>query len=225
MSFLIYNYGGFIFAVSTTAKCNSGVLPGEKMDKTPALSGVDESDEAIGDVVIGVNPGKDNDIAGEDDNEDSDNAGKDPDGIGDSETDSPTDNPEPDDMAGAVPQSDAASMSYFDDAVFIGDSRTQGLQMYSGIKNATFLALRGLMISTVSTYKFADVTMSGHTETTTVLEALRLIKIGKAYLSFGLNELGWQSNAVFAEPYRDFIHKIKEINPDAIIYMSRILYQ
>jgi hypothetical protein len=190
------------------------------MEKSPTISGVDENDEAIGDVVIGVDPDKDDDVSGEDENN---NPEKDPDDTTDSETTSPVVNPQPNNTGGAVPQSDAVSMSYFDDAVFIGDSRTQGLQMYSGIKNGTFLALRGLSISTVSTYKFVDVTMGDHTETMTVTDALRLMKFGKVYISFGLNELGWQSNTIFAETYRDFIRKIKEINPSAIIYVENII--
>lgn len=38
--------------------------------------------------------------------------------------------------------------SYFDDAAFIGDSRTQGLQLYTGLPNATFYATQGLMVDT-----------------------------------------------------------------------------
>lgn len=220
MFFSIYNYGGFLFTVSTAIERNSKVLPCEKMEKSPTISGVDENDEAIGDVVIGVDPDKDDDAS---DGEENNNPEKDPDDTTDSETTSPVVNPQPNNTGGVVPQSDAVSMSYFDDAVFIGDSRTQGLQMYSGIKNGTFLALRGLSISTVSTYKFVDVTMGDHTETMTVTDALRLMKFGKVYISFGLNELGWQSNTIFAETYRDFIRKIKEINPSAIIYVENII--
>ena len=44
--------------------------------------------------------------------------------------------------------------SYFDDAAFIGDSRTQGLQLYTGLPNATFYATQGLMVDTFFSKKF-----------------------------------------------------------------------
>lgn len=41
--------------------------------------------------------------------------------------------------------------AYFDDAVFIGDSRTEGLILYTGLANATVYANQGLMVDTVFT--------------------------------------------------------------------------
>ena len=37
-------------------------------------------------------------------------------------------------------------MDYFSDALFIGDSRTDGLRLYSGIKGADFYCYKGLTI-------------------------------------------------------------------------------
>ena len=37
-------------------------------------------------------------------------------------------------------------MDYFADALFIGDSRTDGLRLYSGIKGADFYCYKGLTV-------------------------------------------------------------------------------
>lgn len=47
-----------------------------------------------------------------------------------------------------VPQSEAVSEEYFDDAVFIGDSRTEGLIMYTDLPNTTAYTDKGLMVDT-----------------------------------------------------------------------------
>ena len=41
-------------------------------------------------------------------------------------------------------------MDYFADALFIGDSRTDGLRLYSGIKGADFYCYKGLTVSKAS---------------------------------------------------------------------------
>lgn len=48
----------------------------------------------------------------------------------------------------APPKADNA---YFDDAVFIGDSRTEGLMLYGGLSNAAFYTHKGLMVNTIFT--------------------------------------------------------------------------
>lgn len=50
-----------------------------------------------------------------------------------------------------VPQSEAVDKTYFNDAIFIGNSRTEGFMLYSGLANATAYTSRGLMVNTVFT--------------------------------------------------------------------------
>ena len=40
---------------------------------------------------------------------------------------------------GPVPESEAVEDTYFEDAVFLGDSRTEGFRLYSGLKTGTYL--------------------------------------------------------------------------------------
>ena len=46
-----------------------------------------------------------------------------------------------------VPESAPVDDSYFADAVFVGDSRTEGLRMYSGLTGAKFFSEVGLTVT------------------------------------------------------------------------------
>ncbi len=110
--------------------------------------------------------------------------------------------------------------SYFDDAVFIGDSRTRSLQLYSGLDNTTFLAETGLTIQTVLDRKL---TPSNSTQKTTVREYLETHQFRKVYLMLGINELGSGTTESFVEDYAAVLQTIRELQPDAIIYLQAIL--
>ena len=118
-----------------------------------------------------------------------------------------------------VPQSGAVDLDYFDDAVFIGDSRTEGLYINTGLSNATFFAHQGLMVDEVYTKEV--VTVDG--KKTTVMDALARTSFSKVYIMLGINETGWVYEDIFIEKYGDIIDGIRAINPDAVIYVQSIL--
>ena len=118
-----------------------------------------------------------------------------------------------------VPQSAAVDLNYFDDAVFIGDSRTEGLYINTGLSNAVFYAHQGLMVDEV--YTKAVVTVNG--KKTTVMDALAHTSFSKVYIMLGINETGWVYDDVFIEKYGEVIDGIRDINPDAVIYVQSIL--
>ncbi|WP_066715833.1 GDSL-type esterase/lipase family protein [Clostridium sp. Marseille-P299] len=115
---------------------------------------------------------------------------------------------------------DSNDDSYFDDAVFIGDSRTEGFGIYSGLKNATFYAEKGLMVDTILTEKVAKV----DGEKMTILKALEKKSFKKVYIMLGVNELGWDSDSIFIERYTNIIKEIKELQPQAEIYVQSIIH-
>lgn len=108
--------------------------------------------------------------------------------------------------------------SFFDDAVFIGDSRTEGFMIYEDV-NATSYTHKGLMVDTIFTSPV--ITQDG--EKITVMEALKNTSFNKVYIMLGINETGWQSSYFFIQKYGEIIDEIKKINPDAIIYVESIL--
>ena len=109
--------------------------------------------------------------------------------------------------------------SYFDDAAFIGDSRTQGLQLYTGLPNATFYATQGLMVDTFFSKKFVK---AGGGKIT-IPDAMKNQTFKKVYIMLGVNELGWAYEKVFIQKYGEVVDKVKELQPDAKIYDQSIL--
>ncbi len=109
--------------------------------------------------------------------------------------------------------------SYFDDAAFIGDSRTQGLQLYTGLPNATFYATQGLMVDTFFSKKFVK---AGGGKIT-IPDAMKNQTFKKVYIMLGVNELGWVYEKVFIQKYGEVVDKVKELQPDAKVYVQSIL--
>ena len=119
-----------------------------------------------------------------------------------------------------VPESDAVDDSYFDDAIFIGDSRTEGFALYSGLGNIRAYTARGASVSTV----FTDPVINQNGEKLSIMDAIESSEpFSKAYIMLGINELGWPYVETFIQEYGKFIDKIKAAQPDANIYVQSIL--
>ncbi|MEJ5966770.1 GDSL-type esterase/lipase family protein [Flavonifractor porci] len=124
------------------------------------------------------------------------------------------------DFTQPVPESEPVEMDYFSDALFIGDSRTDGLQIYSGIKGATFYCYKGLNIFDMS--KRQVVEMNGGKYT--VVEALKKgPQYKKIYISLGVNELGYPGTDSFYKAFKSFLEEVKAAQPDAIIYLQNLV--
>lgn len=123
------------------------------------------------------------------------------------------------DFSKPVPKSDAIGNEYFDDAVFIGDSRTEGMLLYTGLSNAISYTHKGLMVDTAFTMPVIN--MDG--EKISVMDALSRTDFNKVYIMLGINETGWPYNKVFIEKYSNMIDEIKAINSKATIYVQEIL--
>ena len=123
------------------------------------------------------------------------------------------------DFSKPVPISNPVDAAYFDDAVFIGDSRTEGLVLNTGLSNATFLAHMGLMVDTVFTRPLFNV----DGEKVSVIDALKAADFSKVYIMLGINETGWAYSSVFVQKYGELIDAIREINPEAILYIQAIM--
>ncbi len=126
----------------------------------------------------------------------------------------PADPDEPYKFGEPVSVSTPADDSYFTDAVFIGDSRTEGLYLYSKLKS-TFICERGLNVS-----KFFSDGLDKYGGKT-AYDTLKETDCNKIYVSFGINEIGWVTSA-FINSYGELIDKIKEAKPDAVIYVQNI---
>ena len=108
---------------------------------------------------------------------------------------------------------------FFQDALFIGDSRTEGLAIYSNLPDTTFYAKKGLTVENI----FTDAFIQEGEEKLTVLQALSRHAFSEIYVMLGINELGWQYETVFIEKYKKLIEGIKECQPLANISIQSIL--
>lgn len=108
--------------------------------------------------------------------------------------------------------------SYFDDALFIGDSRVQGLGMYSKT-NATFYAVTAFQLYKYKTFKVVP-TPNGKVP---IFEAMPYDRFTKIYIKVGLNELGTVSDEPFINTYTSLINELRVMQPRAIIYIQAIL--
>ena len=120
------------------------------------------------------------------------------------------------------------SNSYFDDALFIGDSRTVGLHDYSSLSNATFYAkvsstIFGIMDDPMITVSGNEVSYYGNTNIS-IRNALRLKQYGKIYIMVGINELGTGNADTFYDKYKSVIHDIQKLQPNALIFIQSIMH-
>ena len=113
--------------------------------------------------------------------------------------------------------------SYFDDALFIGDSRTVGLYEYGGFQESTtFFAKTSLTIYDLfeEPEKFAQLSDG---KKATLEEALTERKFGKIYIMLGINELGRGTTESFFNVYADAVNRIRMLQPDAVIFIQGIM--
>ena len=111
---------------------------------------------------------------------------------------------------------------YFTDALFIGDSRTVGLSEYCEEldSRATFYSKISLTIYDAMNTEFIK-TDNGKI---TVEQALSENQFSKIYIMLGLNEIGTGTPETFCKAYKTVIDRIRELQPDAIIYIQSIMH-
>lgn len=109
--------------------------------------------------------------------------------------------------------------SYYNDALFIGDSRTVGLSEYSGWDKPTYFADVGLTIYTVFDKEIAEV----DGRKMTIEKALKKESFKKIYIMLGINELGRGTTKTFIAEYEKVIERIQKLQPGAIIFVEAIM--
>lgn len=106
--------------------------------------------------------------------------------------------------------------SYFDDALFIGDSRTVGLRDYTDLsEHADFLCETSLTVYKVLQEDFPQMG--------TVAELLEANDYGKIYIMIGINELGSGTTETFMAKYTEMIDSIHDMEPEALIFIQGVM--
>ena len=108
---------------------------------------------------------------------------------------------------------------YFDDALFIGDSRTVGISEYGDLNNATFFANTGMSVYNVFE-KNVSVPQVGKLKLEQLLTYKKFVKI---YIMLVINELGYNQEKTLKK-YKDLLKFIQEKQSNAIIYIEANLH-
>ncbi len=122
------------------------------------------------------------------------------------------------DYSSPVPEAAAVGNEWFSDALFIGDSRVEGLRLYSIITNADFAANSSASVTGILERSFkvgeADI----------VLGSLLATKpYGKVYIGIGVNEVSWMATADFRAGYEELVDAVKSAQPDAAVYLMNVI--
>ena len=118
-----------------------------------------------------------------------------------------------------VPESEPVEDTYFSDVVFVGDSRTEGFSLYSGLKEGQYLFSVGATVESV----FSKATEKTARGKVSILDALADLECSKVYLMLGANELGWVRPEMFQTQYGKVIDRIREDHPDVQVVIQSIL--
>lgn len=109
--------------------------------------------------------------------------------------------------------------SFFNNAVFIGDSRMEGFRNSSGITQGTFLTGIGLAINDMD--KQIIQTAEGNIS---VYQGLSGHQYDRIYLMLGANDLGYYPWEDFLPTFKSVLEEFHQLQPQAIIYVCSVIY-
>lgn len=112
-----------------------------------------------------------------------------------------------------------APENYFDDALFIGDSRTDGIRLFGNIKNATYFCGTGTSIYGAMS---VSLNVSGYGQTT-LPKLLQSGHFGKVYIMLGINDAG-NDREFTINRYSQIVDAVRKYQPDAIIFLEANLH-
>lgn len=127
---------------------------------------------------------------------------------------------EPPKPAEPVEETPRVADTYFDAAVFFGDSRTDGFRLYSGLDRGTYLYATGATVQSVFTK--AVETAAGEMP---LLDALAAQDPApeRIFVMLGVNELGWTKSGNFRDYYVQVIERMRADHPEAEVLVQSIL--
>lgn len=126
----------------------------------------------------------------------------------------------------------------YQNALLIGDSRTQGIQLAAGITGADFfcensLSLRKVMSGgrvsngtytiTEETDEFGNVTQNKVANTVTLEEQLRSKQYSRVYILLGFNDAGWRQPGTFENLYDQLIRQVRDAQPNAMVIAEKLV--
>ena len=133
------------------------------------------------------------------------------------EPETPDVSPEPEEPVSTFTTVDE---SYFDGALFLGDSHTAGFHDYAGLRNATYFTKNGITVKEATEKSFVEIDGKKYT----LAEALETHQFAKIYILLGINELGGGTTEGWIGQYQTLLDLVREKQPDAIIFLQSIFH-
>lgn len=119
-----------------------------------------------------------------------------------------------------VTESDPVEDTYFADAAFLGDSRTEGFRLYSGLKEGGYYCAVGATVESV----FSKKVYGPEGNKIPLLDALaKQENCTKIYVMLGVNELGWAKVDVFTGQFTKVVERLRADHPEATVVIQSIL--
>ncbi len=109
--------------------------------------------------------------------------------------------------------------NYFDNTVFLGDSRTVGMKNNGLIKASNTFAVNGISHVGFMTQTFTD-SVTGITGD--IFQILSARKPERVYIALGVNGVAFMNSSEFIRSYKQLIDKIKESSPNSILVLISI---
>lgn len=105
---------------------------------------------------------------------------------------------------------------YFSDALFIGDSRTIGMQQSQLLPASCYYAKTGIGIGDILSERIVN--EGGYM--TSVADALSRHSFGKVYIMIGINDISRGDVDWFLEQYQKILDTVARTQPHAIVYIQ-----
>ena len=139
-------------------------------------------------------------------------------------TPTPTPEPEPDyppyEFGTPLEESEpVGDDSFFDGAVFLGDSRTEGLQLFSGLKHGDFYWARGMTVFRSDSQDHRVFEVDG--QELTLIGALSQKPYDAVYIMIGVNELGYTAEQ-YERGLGEMLDKVLAAQHDAVVYLQTL---
>ena len=114
-------------------------------------------------------------------------------------------------------ESDQVEDTHFDTAAFLGDSRTEGLQLFGGIRHGDYYWARGMSVFRADDPNYAVFEIDG--EMYTMVGVLHQKQYESIYIMIGVNELGYPAVS-YEQGLAKFIDQVLEAQPNAVVYLQ-----
>jgi lysophospholipase L1-like esterase len=123
-----------------------------------------------------------------------------------------------------VMENGKVDVSYFDDAIFLGDSLADGFKVYSRSLDLSNSSARYLTQKSTSPRTFLQpgVHVDAGAGPVDVWATIGMVQPGKMYITLGTNALMAMSPEDFVASYYQLIDKIRATSPDTQIYVTTV---